>query len=98
MSIEKILSHWRAEPSIAANITEWKKIEARSAQYVPFPDDLHPSLVESLENQGIFNLYSHQETTWNITNHGENVVIVTGTASGKSLAYNLPVLNRLLKD
>lgn len=98
MSIEKLLSHWRAEPSIAANITEWKKIEARSAQYVQFPDDLHPSLVESLENQGIFNLYSHQETTWNISNHGENVVIVTGTASGKSLAYNLPVLNRLLKE
>jgi hypothetical protein len=43
MSIEKLLSHWRAEPSIAVNITEWKKIEARSAQCVPFPDDLHPS-------------------------------------------------------
>jgi DEAD/DEAH box helicase domain-containing protein len=98
MSLNQLLSHWRAEPTIYSNITEWRMIEARSAQTSKFPDDLHPSLKNKLIQRGINHLFRHQETSWYTAKEGKNVIIVTGTASGKSLAYNLPILDSLLKD
>ncbi|MBK5107349.1 MAG: DEAD/DEAH box helicase [Anaerolineales bacterium] len=98
MSLGKLLSHWRSEPSIADNITEWRKIQPRSAVHAAFPIGLHPILAETIRQKGINSLYSHQELTWEFSTNGENVVVVTGTASGKSLAYNLPVLDGLLKN
>ena len=98
MSLTQLLSHWRAEPSIGANIVEWRNIQTRAADFSPFPEDLHPEMAEILEKNGIQNLYSHQKLTWDISNAGENVVVVTGTASGKTLAYNLPIINHLFTD
>lgn len=98
MSLAQLLSHWRSEPSIATNVTEWRQIQPRSAVHTPFPVEIHPALAETLRKKGIDNLYTHQNLTWEFSNNGENVVIVTGTASGKSLAYNLPVLDKLLRD
>lgn len=91
------MSHWRSEPSIAENITEWRKIQARSAEYTAFPENLHPSLVKTLHQTGIHSLYSHQKQAWKYSIEGDNLVVVTGTASGKSLAYNLPVIDHLLR-
>jgi DEAD/DEAH box helicase domain-containing protein len=62
------------------------------------PDDLHPALQSALRAGGIPELYSHQATAWRRAQAGENLVVVTGTASGKTLCYNLPVLDRLLRD
>ena len=98
MSLNQLLSHWRAEPTIFSNITEWRKIEARSAQFKPFPESVHPTLTQVLSQRGIKNLYLHQETTWEYAKNGHNVIIVTGTASGKTLAYNLPILDALIRD
>ena len=98
MSLNQLLSHWRAEPTIFSNITEWRKIEARSAQFKPFPESVHPILIQVLSQRGIKNLYLHQETTWEYAKNGHNVIIVTGTASGKTLAYNLPILDTLIRD
>ena len=97
MNLERLLSHWRAEPTIYGNISEWRKIEPKSAQFKPFPNDLFPGLSQVLSDRGIKNLYQHQYTTWELAKNDQNVIIVTGTASGKSLAYNLPVLDTLLR-
>jgi DEAD/DEAH box helicase domain-containing protein len=98
MSLNQLLSHWRAEPTIYSNITEWRKIDARSAQFKSFPENVHPALKQALNQRGIKNLYLHQETTWFDAKNGGNVIIVTGTASGKSLAYNLPILDTLIRN
>jgi len=98
MSVRKILNYWRTQPEIAANIVEWRIIPAREPDNYKLPIDLHPSLLKALQDFGISSLYSHQAQTWSQFNNGKNVVIVTGTASGKSLAYNIPVFDRLLKD
>jgi DEAD/DEAH box helicase domain-containing protein len=98
MSLNQLLSHWRAEPTIYSNITEWRNIDARSAQFRAFPEEVHPVLKEALSQRGIKNLYLHQYTTWVEAKNGGNVIIVTGTASGKSLAYNLPILDSLIRD
>src|SRR5207248_5626787 len=71
---------------------------AREAQLVPLPDELHPRLREALQAQGIESLYTHQREAWDATQRGEHVVITTGTASGKTLAFNLPVLDALARD
>ncbi|MBT6150587.1 MAG: DEAD/DEAH box helicase [Chloroflexi bacterium] len=97
MSLKQLLSHWRADPSIASNIVNWQTIPARPAKFTPIPQDIHPSLSTALHNQGIDQLYTHQTESWQHSSQGENVVVVTGTASGKTLAYNLPVLDRLIR-
>ena len=65
---------------------------------MPFPNELHPALSDSLRAQGISALYTHQARAWEHVSAGHNPVVVTGTASGKTLCYNLPVLDRLLRD
>ena len=97
-SIPRLLSDWNIDHSIAPNIAARKTIPARVAQTVPFPDDLHPALIESLRARGIDSLYTHQATAWQHARDGRHIVVVTGTASGKTLCYNLPVLDCLLRD
>lgn len=97
-SVASLLSRWRAEPTIANNIVEWRNLPARPAQTGPFPPGLHPALVQALEHLGIQALYSHQLAAWEHSQAGQNTVIVTGPASGKSLCYHLPVLDCLLRQ
>jgi DEAD/DEAH box helicase domain-containing protein len=98
MSFSALLSHWRTDPSIADNIVEWHVLPRRPARFTPFPSSLHPALSASLQRRGIQSLYIHQAIAWDHVQAGRNCVIVTGTASGKTLCYNLPVIDRLLRD
>jgi DEAD/DEAH box helicase domain-containing protein len=70
---------------------------AREADTAPLPRELHPALLEALRARGIDELYSHQADTVHAAQDGP-VVITTGTASGKSLAFNLPTLHTLLSQ
>ena len=70
---------------------------ARKPRTVPLPDDLHPALRESLARAGIEALYSHQADALEAARE-DHVIVTTGTASGKSLAFNLPVLDTLAND
>ena len=71
---------------------------ASPGEFVEIPEAVHPILKEALERQGIARLYSHQAGAFNLVAAGRNVVVVTPTASGKTLCYNLPVLNRLIAE
>ncbi len=71
---------------------------ARDAIAAPLPEDLPPTLRERLEASGVSELYSHQTATWDAAERGQHVAITTGTASGKSLAFNLPVLAALTEE
>jgi DEAD/DEAH box helicase domain-containing protein len=71
---------------------------ARGARSAPFPDELHPKLRAALESRGLHELYVHQAEAWEAAARGEHVAVVTGTASGKSLAFNLPVLDALARE
>lgn|GEM_PF-2905666 len=95
--MQPLLTRWRNTPQIAANVVAWKTIPPREAQTTPFPDDLHPALAAALHRQGIDSLYTHQARAWELARGGHHFVVVTGTASGKTLCYNLPVLDRLLR-
>jgi DEAD/DEAH box helicase domain-containing protein len=71
---------------------------ARDARSVALPADLPEPLRERLEAGGIDSLYSHQAEAWDTARRGEHFVVTTGTASGKSLAFNLPVLAALAEE
>jgi DEAD/DEAH box helicase domain-containing protein len=72
-------------------------IPAAEARFAPLPDDLHPELAVALAARGIERLYSHQADAYRAVRGGRHLVVVTPTASGKTLCYNLPVLQRLLE-
>jgi DEAD/DEAH box helicase domain-containing protein len=71
---------------------------AREARSVPLPDDLPTAVRDALAAQGIDSLYEHQASVWHAARRGEHVIVTTGTASGKTLAFNLPVLAALAED
>jgi len=87
---------WMAEPD--SPVRHIRRIPAAPAEYVPFPDALAPELRQVLEARGISRLYTHQAEAFEKILAGKNVVVVTPTASGKTLCYNLPVLAELLRD
>jgi len=69
---------------------------ARPARHADFPAGLDPCLAGALRERGISRLYSHQAECWDHVAAGRHVVVVTPTASGKTLCYNLPVLQSVL--
>ncbi len=71
---------------------------ARPGEYAPVPDRVDSRLRQALGTQGVEQLYSHQAQAFDLVSAGHNLVVVTPTASGKTLCYNLPVLNSLLED
>jgi len=96
--IKTILNRWRSQPSIADNIVEWRQMAPKPAETSPIPEELTPDLKDWLDIQGIKTLYLHQEIAFKKINSGANVAVVSGTASGKTLCYNLPVINSLIKQ
>ena len=73
-------------------------IPAAAANFVALPADLRPELVAALARRGVERLYSHQAEAYDAVRRGRHLVVVTPTASGKTLCYNLPVLQRLLEN
>jgi DEAD/DEAH box helicase domain-containing protein len=75
-----------------------RRIPERAGEFVEFPESLSPVLRKALVSRGIRQLYTHQGAAFEHAQNGRNLVVVTPTASGKTLCYNLPVLNRLMED
>jgi DEAD/DEAH box helicase domain-containing protein len=70
----------------------------RDAGTAPLPEALEPRVAAALAKRGIASLYEHQLEVWQAAARGEHVVVATGTASGKTLAFNLPVLDALGRE
>jgi DEAD/DEAH box helicase domain-containing protein len=79
-------------------LTAVRQVPAREAKFRPIPGWVTSALSEAYRAKGIQELYSHQALTAEIVHNGRNVVVVTPTASGKTLCYNLPVLNAVLEN
>ena len=81
-----------------ARITAARRLPAVAAEYAPFPEALDARLTRALGSRGVAQLYTHQADAIGHVLNGRHVVIVTPTASGKTLCYNAPVLNAILQD
>ena len=98
-SLERVVETFEAmhaEPG--SPITAIRRQPAREPELVEMPATIDDRLKKVLAERGIEKLYSHQGAAFDIISQGDNVVVVTPTASGKTLCYNLPVLNALLAD
>ena len=98
MALNDLLATWRQEPRFMRSVATWERLPARAAQTAPWPNDLHPHLVAALQDMGVEHLYVHQAEAIAAARAGEHWVLATATASGKTLAYNLPILDVLLDD
>ncbi|TML52302.1 MAG: DEAD/DEAH box helicase, partial [Actinobacteria bacterium] len=97
-------------PAPLTSVTEWDDLlvgdelahlatePAREARTSPLPDSLQPAVREALARRGIHELYAHQAAAYAAAQDGGNLIVTTGTASGKTLAFNLPVLDELTAD
>ncbi|MGH9688750.1 MAG: DEAD/DEAH box helicase [Candidatus Acidiferrales bacterium] len=79
-------------------LTAVRQIPARKAEFRPMPDWVRPELASAYSSKGIEQLYSHQAAAAELARAGNDFVVVTPTASGKTLCYNLPVLNSVLEN
>ncbi|HET6821526.1 MAG TPA: DEAD/DEAH box helicase, partial [Anaerolineales bacterium] len=98
MPLASLLEFWKRDPETAPNLVAWQTLPPRPAQTHPFPEDLPDSIKRTLLASGIHTLYSHQFEAWTHARAGKNVILSTGTASGKTLSYNLPVFASLIVD
>ena len=98
MTLASLLDSWKRDEATAPNISAWQTIPPRPAQTHPFPTGLPAPLSQALLASGIHSLYSHQFETWTATQQNQNIILSTGTASGKTLAYNLPVFTELIAN
>lgn len=98
MNLIQILEAFKNDRAIAPNIAIWKQFPAREGIYEDYPDYLDEKLVRILKSRGINKLYSHQRRAVDSIHTGNNTVIVTPTASGKTLCYNIPVLDDIMRN
>ena len=80
------------------HVTAVRRLPAVAAQHAPFPEGLDPRLTTALASRGISELYTHQAEVIGHALAGRHAVVITPTASGKTLCYNAPVLNAILQD
>src|SRR5215467_15196745 len=97
MTLEQILEALQVRPRFAGNFTAWRAFPAMPARYENLPPDLDPRLGLALQRQRITQLYSHQADAYRAVAAGSDIVVVTPTASGKTLCYNLPVIDAIIK-
>jgi DEAD/DEAH box helicase domain-containing protein len=98
VDIRQFLDQLRTDRDFMRRVAAWERIPPRPARTAPFPASLDPRLVAALKARGIESLYTHQAQAIEAVAHGEHIAVVTSTASGKTLCYNLPVLDALLKN
>jgi DEAD/DEAH box helicase domain-containing protein len=96
--IETVVDQLAARDRNAELITALHRVPARQAQWAPMPEWVRPELIAAYRGKGVEQLYSHQAHAITAVHAGRNAVIVTPTASGKTLCYNLPVLNSVLEN
>jgi len=96
--LQDIINWMKQTKEINENIVHWETIEGKESNDVPFPEKLHPRLQAALEKRGITSLYSHQREAFDYGMKGMDFTAVTPTASGKTLCYNLPVLQTILEN
>ena len=96
-NIDRVLADLLADNKLANRFTSHYTFDGRDAVTDDFPDWIQPKLRAALEAQGITSLYRHQRLAVDAARRGEDLVVVTPTASGKTLTYNLPVLQSILE-
>ena len=95
--VAEVIEQWRSNGTWR-NVTWSHEVDPHGASIAPMPPSLAPGLKRALHQRGIRELYDHQARAFELASKGKHVVVATPTASGKSLCYNLPILQALASD
>jgi DEAD/DEAH box helicase domain-containing protein len=87
-----------ADPRLAPLIAAHRELEPRPPRHAPWPKGVDGRIVDALHGRGVEALYTHQAAAYEAASARRNFVVVTPTASGKTLCYNLPVLDAVARD
>lgn len=98
MAVEEVLARLRSQERFSKNIEAWKTVPARPARFTGPPSFVSRRLNEALGQAGVEQLYLHQREAAEMAFKGQHIVVATPTASGKTLCYNIPVLDALIRD
>ncbi len=98
MNLEQMLQLFKSSEKMTENITSWVELPAKEAVYADFPDFIDERIKSALKRRGVRKLYSHQASAIQAVHDGNDIVVVTPTASGKTMCYNVPVMDAILKD
>jgi DEAD/DEAH box helicase domain-containing protein len=96
--LEEVIQSLRADRRFMSAVDHWEVIPAREGRYEDFPAEIDDRILAAVRSKGIERLFSHQAQAYSEVRRGNNIVVVTPTASGKTLAYNLPVLQTLVEQ
>ncbi|MCZ6573246.1 MAG: DEAD/DEAH box helicase [Planctomycetota bacterium] len=95
LPLAEVIERLRSDPRYASNIVEWRTLAPKPAVFCDYPEWVEPGLKQALRGKGYERLYSHQREAAELAHAGTHFCLVTPTASGKTLGYNLPVLNEI---
>lgn len=98
MNLDQLIGRLKADSSFMECVTEWRTLPACDGHYVDLPQNMDARLQQILRSKGIHRLYSHQAECWDLAQQKRDFVVVTPTASGKTLCYNLPVVSTILQN
>ncbi|KFA92664.1 DEAD/DEAH box helicase [Archangium violaceum Cb vi76] len=96
--MDAVLQGWRDDRQLSPGFVLDEVTPARLGSYAPIPAEVAPQVREALLRRGIEQLFSHQAEAYQLARSGRSLVIATPTASGKSLCYNLPLLDRFARE
>ncbi len=98
MNVDQLIGRLKGDPAFMENVTAWTTLPASEGRYADFPVSLDERIRKVLHARGIHRLYTHQAESFAAAEQGKDFVVVTPTASGKTMCYNLPVLSAILRN
>ncbi len=98
MNVDQLIGRLKSDPSFMECVTEWRTLPATEGCYLPLPESMDERIKEVLRARGIHRLYTHQAECYQLAQEKKDFVVVTPTASGKTLCYNLPVVSTILQN
>src|SRR4030042_1471481 len=98
MDTEAFIQGLTASPNYEGQISHVEHLSSRSARYGELEKPLDARVLTVLKERGLYPLYAHQAQAVNLARQGKNVMVATPSASGKTMCYNIPVVETLLKE
>lgn len=98
MNLDQLIQRLQADRAFMECVTEWRTLPATEGRYTDLPPQMDARLKQVLATKGIYRLYSHQADCYELACQKKDFVVVTPTASGKTLCYNLPVVSAILQN
>ncbi|NLO84998.1 MAG: DEAD/DEAH box helicase [Clostridiales bacterium] len=98
MNLDQLVTQLKSDPSFMQNVTNWETLPETEGIYADLPEEMDERIKQVLRKRGIHRLYVHQAESFRLASAKKDFAVITPTASGKTLCYNLPVVSSILQN